>query len=351
MQGMQYSNREPVIFLWVMVPYSVIMNSLVWGSCIFSSLKDFLVSLVVVLIYSTIAYSLFGIVASLVKKRFPEDSQMLKRLGIILPLFCVMNIIIVQAGYFIYDRIPFLDCTTQKDMIWWATGFGCMASIIITLINEAAIGWDKWKTSIKETNRLQTAYHKSRMLGLKRQINPHFLFNCFNTLSSLISEDEEKAESFLNEMTKVYRYLLKGDDEQIVTLEEELKFINSYLYLTQVRFGEALKVNIDIEKACKQSGLPPLSLQVILENIIYRNAFSKSQPLTIDIYSEKKDGLIIRNTIQPKAPSKEIVDYEEALDNLINKYRLLNMNEVKIEETATCRTVRLPLKENEEVVA
>lgn len=337
--------------MWVMLPHSIIMNSLIFGSCIFSSLKNFLVSLIVSLVYSALIYSLFGMVASVIKKRFPEDSQFFKRIGIMLPLFYVMNIVVVQLGFLLYENIPIISCGTQKDMVWWATGFACLGSTIITLINEAVIGWDKWKSSINETNRLQTAYHKSRMLGLKRQINPHFLFNCFNTLSSLINEDEEKAEDFLNEMTKVYRYLLKGDDEQIVTLEEELKFINSYLYLIKIRFGEALIVNMDIEKACKEKGLPPLSLQVILENIIYRNAFSKSNPLLIDIYSEKDDGLIIRNSVQYKAPSREIVDYEEALDNLVNKYKLLSMPEVIIKETAEQRTIILPLKEKEEVAA
>lgn len=337
--------------MWFMVPYITIINLLVFGNCFFSSLKSFLLSFIVALFYFATIYAVFGFVALIIKKRFPADGHLFKRVGIMLPVFYAMNLLSVQGLYFIYEKTTISGCIPQREMIWWVVGFACLSSTIITLVNEAAVGWEKWKSSITETGRLQGAYHKSRLLGLKRQINPHFLFNCFNTLSCLINEDEEKAEDFLNEMTKVYRYLLKSDEEQIVTLEEELKFIQAYLYLNKIRFGTALSVNIQIAEAEKQKGLPPLSLQVVLENIIYRNAFSKSDPIVIDITTNNKNGLVIRNTIQHKLPSKEIADYEEALDHLVNKYRLLNMPDVEVEETGKYRTITLPLKEKEEVAA
>lgn len=340
-----------MLFMWFMVPYIIIINLLVLGNCFFSSLKSFLLSFVVAFFYFAAIYALFGFVAILIKKRVPADGQLFKRIGIMLPVFYAMNLLSVQGLYFLYEKISITGCIPQREMVWWVVGFACLSSTIITFVNEAAVGWEKWKTSITETGRLQGAYHKSRLLGLKRQINPHFLFNCFNTLSCLINEDEQKAEDFINEMTKVYRYLLKSDDEQIVTLDEELKFIYSYLYLNKIRFGNALAVNIEIADAEKQKGLPPLSLQVVLENIIYRNAFSKSDPIVIEIKTNDKNGLIITNTIQHKLPSKEIADYEEALDHLVNKYRLLNMPDVEVEETGKYRTIILPLKEKEEVIA
>ena len=230
-----------------MVPYVIIINLLVFGSCVFSSFKNFLLSLGVSLLYFVAIYTLFGIVATIIKKRFPGDGQLFQRIGVMLPLFYIMNILAVQGVYQVYEKINWFACTPQKDMIWWTTGFACLASTIITFINEAAIGWEKWKSSVTETSRLQNAYHKSRLLGLKRQINPHFLFNCFNTLSSLINEDEEKAEEFLNEMTKVYRYLLKSDEEQIVALGRRAEiYLHSYLYLNKIRFGTAIEVNINM---------------------------------------------------------------------------------------------------------
>ena len=344
----RYSSKEPMIFLWFMVPYIISINLLIFGSCTFSSLKIFLQVFGVSAFYFAAIYTVFGLVAVLVKKRFPDDNQLFKRIGVLLPLFFLMNVITVQGIYLVYEKLTWIDCDARRSMEWWVTAFGCLASTILTFINEAAIGWEKWKTSVTETGRLQSAYHKSRLMSLKRQINPHFLFNCFNTLSSLISEDEKEADMFLNEMTKVYRYLLKGDDEQLVSLKEEMKFVYSYFYLNKTRFGNALDIDIIIRKEDEEKKLPPLSLQVVLENIIYRNAFSKSHPMVINIYTNNKDALVIKNTLHPK-PVRDIMDYEESLDNLVNKYRLLYKPEVEVYETAMHRMVVLPLIVKEEV--
>src|SRR3954451_19338988 len=257
----RYSGNEPLIFVWVMVPYTIIMNALVFSTSIFSSLKVFIETFIISLVYFAFIYGVFGTVALMVKKRFPQDGDLFRRIAVMLPLFYLMNVLSVQCIYIIYENINWLTCRPLRSMEWWTTGFGCIASTMLTFINEAAAGWDKWKVSVTETGRLQSAYQKSRLLSLKRQINPHFLFNCFNTLSSLISEDEEEAEQFLDEMTKVYRYLLKGDEEPLLSLDEELKFIDAYMYLSITRFGSALDVTIKIEEDSRQKMIAPLSLQ------------------------------------------------------------------------------------------
>lgn len=337
-----------MIFVWFMVPYAVLINLLIFGGCFVSSLKNSLQTFGVSLLYFALIYTIFGLVAVLIKKRLPEDNQLFKRIGIMLPLFYLMNILTIQGVYMLYESIGWIQCTPRRNMEWWVTAYGCLASTILTFVNEAAMGWEKWKVSVTETGRLQSAYQRSRLLSLKRQINPHFLFNCFNTLSSLINEDEKEAEVFLDEMTRVYRYLLKGDDEQLVSLKEELRFINSYLYLNKIRFGAALEVDMKVKDEDEMKKLPPLSLQVVMDNIVYRNAFSKSSPISIHIYSNNKNALVIKNTLHPK-PVRDIMDYEEALDNLVNKYRLLSRPEVEVYETATHRMVVLPLIDKEEV--
>ena len=209
-----------------------------------------------------------------------------------------------------------------------------------------------------ETNRLQSAYQKSRLMSLKRQLHPHFLFNCFNTLSSLIQEDEQEAGRFLDELTKVYRYLLKGEEEQLVSLNEELKFIDSYLYLVKTRFGAALSVIIDIDSREGAKKIAPMSVLIVLENVIYRNVFSKTQPLQIDIRTEREVGgalpslrsLIIANTLQPKPVTGDGFDQEEALDDLVSKYKLLGRPEVEIHESPTRRSVVIPLIELNELL-
>ena len=350
MQLNRYSNREPLVFLWVMVPYVFFMNWLLFGSCNFSSLKVFSGAFGLSIVYFSLIYFFFGIVAVLIKKRFPGDGEFFQRIGLMLPVFYLMNIVMIQGVYLFYENTSLISCTPQRSIAWWLSGFACLCSTIITFINEAMAGWEKWKASVTETSRLQNTYQKSRLLVLKRQINPHFLFNCFNTLSSLISEDSMEAEKFLDELTRVYRYLLKGDNEQLVTLAEELQFIKSYLYLNQTRFGNALQVTISVAAADMEQQLPPLSLQVILENIIYQNAFSKTEPLFATIYSNNKNGLVVENNLQPKQTIHP-VDHEEGLDNLVNKYQLLNQLRVEILETKTERKIILPLLKSGEVVS
>lgn len=324
------------------------MNWLIFGQCIFSSSKAFFIAFFISLFYFALIYFLFGLVALIIKRRFPGDGEFFSRIIAMLPVFYLMNLLMIQGVFLFYENFSLLSCEPVRSNEWWVTGFGCLCSTVITFINETMVGWEKWKASVTETSRLQNTYQKSRLLVLKRQINPHFLFNCFNSLSSLISEKGDEAERFLDEMTKVYRYLLKGDNEQLVPLTEELKFIRSYLSLTNTRFGTALQIKIEVAESDKEKKLPPLSLQVVLENIIYRNAFSKTSPLFGRIYTDG-DRLIIENNQQLKQ-TNDSADYEEGLDNLVNKYQLLNQQKVEIVETAGQRKVVLPLISSPEVL-
>ncbi|HEY8969200.1 MAG TPA: histidine kinase, partial [Puia sp.] len=284
----RYSKIEPKIFVWFMTPYTALINLLLFGSCIFSSFARFFTYFGISVAYFAVIYAIFGVVAVLVKKRFPGDDELFRRIAIFLPLFCVMNLLTVQGIYLLYERLALTGCAVRRYMEWWVTGYGCLASAILTFINEAALGWEKWKNAMTETNRLQSAYQKSRLMSLRRQLHPHFLFNCFNTLSSLIQEDEAEAGRFLDELTKVYRYLLKGDEEQLVSLQEELKFIDSYLYLVKTRFGTALGVAVDVGPGESSKRIAPMTLLVVLENIIYRNVFSKTNPLQIGIRTDSR---------------------------------------------------------------
>jgi len=341
-----------------MTPYTVLINLLLFGSCVLDSVQTFFIYFGVSLLYFTAIYAVFGMVAMLVKKRFPGDDELFRRIGIFIPLFSVMNLLTVQGVYLFYEKLQMTGCSVRREMEWWVTAYGCLASAILTFVNEAALGWEKWKNAMTETNRLQSAYQKSRLMSLKRQLHPHFLFNCFNTLSSLIQEDEQDAEKFLDELTKVYRYLLKGEDEQLVSLQEELKFIDSYLYLVKTRFGTALRVVIDVDPQESKKKIAPMSLLIVLESIIYRNIFSKTQPLQIDIRAERERGstlpalgsLIICNTLQPKPVTGDGFDQEEALDDLVSKYRLLGRPEVEIHESPTRRSVIIPLIELNELL-
>ena len=349
MQVRRYCRIEPMIFICFMLPYTILANLLLFGTGCFSSFSAFFLRLGISLVYFAVIYSIFGMAAILIKRRFPGDHELFRRIGILLPLFCIMNLLSIQGIYWLYELLHWQAIPVQRSMEWWVTGYSCLASGILTFLNEAGLGWEKWKAAMMETDRLQSAYQKSRLMSLKRQLHPHFLFNCFNTLSSLIQEDEKEAEKFLDELTRVYRYLLKGAEEQLVELGEELKFIDSYLYLVKTRFGPALEVDIKVDKNAETRKIAPMSLLIVLENIIYRNAFSKAEPLQIEIQTRINDSLLIRNTIQPKPHTGD--DQEEGLDDLVAKYRLMGAGDLSIQETEACRSVNIPLIEKSELLS
>jgi hypothetical protein len=210
MRVKRYSKREPLVFVYVMTPYIVCMNLLIFGGCVFASFPDFLKSFGMSAVYFFVIYAVFGSVAIFIKNRYPGAGDLFRRISIMLPAFYVMNILAIYMAYYLYDNLQVLSCESKREMLWWTILYGCIMSTVITFINEGMSNWDKWKRSLSEGEKLKNAYQRSKLLGLKGQIHPHFLFNCFNTLSGLIHENPQRAESFLDEMTKVHRYLLRG---------------------------------------------------------------------------------------------------------------------------------------------
>lgn len=343
MQIKRYSRSEPLVFLWIMGPYILGMNLIIFGSCILKSLHPFLLSFIVSSIYLGIGYLVFGSAAQAIKKQFPAAGDLFRRIGIMLPVFYVLNIIWIKGLVFLYQQLNLISCSILENNDWWAILFGCIMSTVITFINEGMTNFEAWKLSINETEKLKNIYQRSNLLGLKGQINPHFLFNCFNTLSGLIQENPEKAEKFLDEMTKVDRYLLRSDEDLLVPVAEELKFAGSYLYLIKERFGKAIQINIDEPRQCQDCFLPPLSLQAVLENIIYSNAICKDDPLKIKIEIIGEKELTLTHSVHEKRMVETLEDENEGLDNLVNKYLLLKAGKVTILEEGDERIIRLPI--------
>jgi LytS/YehU family sensor histidine kinase len=175
---------------------------------------------------------------------------------------------------------------------------------------------------------------------LKDQVCPHFLFNCFNSLSSLILEDRERANRFLTELSKVYRYLLHNNHDVLTMVEQETRFIRSYYHLLEARYSH-IYLNIDINNRYDQYQLPTLTLQLLVENAVKHNIIQHDRPLFIDIFMESPGILTVRNNKQEKItrwPSTGT-----GLNNIQRKYRLLNHKGIDIINDSTYFTVIVPL--------
>ncbi|MGB8190282.1 MAG: histidine kinase, partial [Chitinophagaceae bacterium] len=200
---------------------------------------------------------------------------------------------------------------------------------------------ERYKESVEEKQEMEQLSTFHELDSLKNQVNPHFLFNCFNTLSSLIAEDKKKAEKFLNELSKVYRYLLRNNEDGLSTVQNEINFIRSYYQLLQTRHGDAVQVNIEIEKRYDPYLLPSLSLQLLVENVVKHNVLSKNRPLVIDIFTTAGNKLVVNNNLQRRAvnaPSNRV-----GLNNIKTKYHLLKQDGFQVIDDEKNFTVVLPL--------
>ena len=213
--------------------------------------------------------------------------------------------------------------------------------MIATTQWEADYTYIQWKNSLLEKEQMEQLTLQQEFDTLKSQINPHFLFNCFNTLSSLISEDLKQAEAFLNELSKVYRYLLRNNENGMSTLQTEIKFIESYFRLLHTRYGDALQVHIEIDKRYEQYLLPSLSLQLLVENAVKHNVVSKQSPLVIDIFTAAGNILVVNNNLQLK--QLKSASHRVGLENIRSKYNLMNQTGFQVLDGNKNFSVVLPL--------
>jgi len=193
-------------------------------------------------------------------------------------------------------------------------------NIILVTAIEAIIWYSKGQAVRLKAERLERENSQIRFETLKSQLNPHFLFNSLNVLSSLVKKDSEKAQNFIDEFSSVYRYTLDVIEKPVVELREELNFAKSFLYLQKIRFENAVKTEINVDASMLTYFVPPLAVQTLLENSFKHNRSSANNPLNIKIYN--KDGrLIVTNNLQPKTVQSDSKGV--GLNNLNKRYELL----------------------------
>ena len=222
----------------------------------------------------------------------------------------------------------------------YTVGIQIFYNCVYIIINEGLYVLREWQKSHTAKEALKKASLQTQLDSLKNQINPHFLFNSLNALTALIAESPAKAEIFVDEISSVYRYLLRNNEQELATIRDELGFIESYFHLLKTRYGEGIQLRLEglTEYAVYQ--LPPLTLQVLVENAVKHNAILPDSPLLISIFIENNQ-LIVQNNIQRK--KVKVISGKVGLANIAAKYRLLDHGSIDIIDNHHHFTVRLPL--------
>ncbi len=189
--------------------------------------------------------------------------------------------------------------------------------------------------------KLQKENLQSQFEVLKQQVNPHFLFNSLNVLTSLIKADPDLAETFTEKLSKVYRYVLENKEKDLVSLSTEMDFLNAYLFLINIRFSGKIIVEIDIDSKYTEYRVLPIAVQMLIENAIKHNTYSKTNPLLINIYTDENGNLIVCNNL--KARETIMASTGVGLENITRRYALITDHTPVFTKTETHFIARLPL--------
>ena len=239
-----------------------------------------------------------------------------------------------------YYRVFDIQMGDMRYNIYIAVGI----TFVISFFMNAMQFLKNWRMSALETAELKKEQMATKYESLKNQVNPHFLFNSLNALTNLVYEDQDQAAKFIRQLSKVYRYVLDTRSQELVPMSTEMAFIDSYIFLQKIRFEDKLIMNIDV-KGYEESMLPPIAIQMLLENAIKHNTIAEEEPLTINIFIEDDSYIVVKNNLQKKTIPIE-ASSGMGLANIRSRYEFLTQSAVEIRETDDEFIVKLPLIKN-----
>ncbi|MCK9410298.1 MAG: sensor histidine kinase [Bacteriovoracaceae bacterium] len=264
------------------------------------------------------------------------------------PMYKVIALVVSNIFYTIPISVGLMTmwyvfaqhATADWDVIFKATALCVVCVVFITHTYETVFLIKSWGTDKSKSEFLEKAKLEAELEALKNQIDPHFMFNSLNTLSHLIENDPTKAKEFNDNLAEVYRYILSNKDRNLVLLSEEIFFAEKYFSLLRIRFGETVSLTIDPSVAHDDFLIPPISLQILLENAIKHNEFSEQSPLDISVTFTKSAAVVV-NALRPKSLGER--SSHVGLKNLNERYKLITEQEMTYRNDGTTFTVILPL--------
>ncbi|CAN5595419.1 hypothetical protein BH10BAC3_BH10BAC3_08390 [soil metagenome] len=219
--------------------------------------------------------------------------------------------------------------------------YAWLVNLLYHLLNTVIYYFKEYTSSRIEAEELKRFHTQAELQLVKSQINPHFLFNNLNVLSALVIQNNSEANRFIEEFSKVYRYILNNHEKELVDLKTELHYINPYIFLLQKRFGDGLKFTIDIPDNYGTYLVIPAAIQMLIENAIKHNVVSRHKPLHITLHVNGNNTVVVSNNLQAK---KNVENSTEiGLKNIVKRYSLVSNREVLISNGANAFKVELPL--------
>lgn len=301
------------------------------------SIGEFFLQILFCVGYASILFELGIQLTHLLNKWYPWERGIGKRIAIQLGTHSIITLLLIQFFFEIYLRSYFQDETLYRQVM--------IIGIILCLLNNAVFTaeyfFHKWNDASVKGLELERLSNQAQLDVLKLQLDPHFLFNNLSAAISLVEDEPKVAISFITKLVSIYRYMLSNKSQHIISLQEELDFIRGYLYLYQTRYGESIQVEIADFSQAHKYGVPPLTLQLLIENAIKHNMFSLDEPLTIQILITDKELIAVKNNKSPRLHKE--VGLQMGLKNIEQRYVLMNKVSPVIIDKEDSFTVEIPL--------
>lgn len=287
-----------------------------------------------------------GMINDFLNKRFPWSEATTKRAIISIVTILIANTILVYFCNYM-NFVVFQKGATTEEYFSGKYNYINWFTINVALLISAFLHARGFMEELKKNSKKEVVEQKliaksanAQFETLKNQLDPHFLFNSLNVLSSLIDENPKQAQKFTASMSKIYRYVLEQKDKELVTVEDEIEFAKTYCDLLKTRFEDSVDFHFNVKKEDYRKYVVPLSLQLLLENCIKHNFATSSKPLIIKVFSEN-DSLYIENNLQVREQMKESAGI--GLSNIVQRYSLLTKRNVFIEKSEDYFKVKLPM--------
>jgi two-component system, LytTR family, sensor kinase len=317
-------------------PTDIILSVSYRNHSMFRHFPDYLVFT----LFSIFLFYVFEQIDFKLDKRYNWDKQPRQRFWFQLIVHLLAAMLIILPAKYYFSNILYQP-------VFYVIKFEFIGLLVLILVifafNLVELAYyliQKWRFSLAELERFKKENAESRFETLMNQVNPHFLFNSLNTLSSLIYENQDIAAKYIRELSKVYRYVLEDKENELVLLKDDLEFVKSYVYLFELRFTNMIRFDFDISENREQKLIAPMTIQLLIENAVKHNIISKKKNLTVRIFTEN-DFLVVSNKLQKK--TEKPYSSGMGLQNIKSRYAYLCDKDVLIQETAEEFIVKIPL--------
>ena len=312
------------------------------------TIENFMLTVLISFMYSFFLGAGNGLINDYLNKKFPWSEATTKRGIISIIVILITNTVLVYFCNYM-NFVVFQKTANTQEYFTGRYNFINWFTINVALLISAFLHAKGFMDELKKTSKKEVVEQKliaksanAQFESLKNQLDPHFLFNSLNVLSSLIDENPKQAQKFTSSMSKIYRYVLEQKDKELVTIQDEIDFAKTYCELLKTRFEDSVDFEFNVSENDLRKFVVPLSLQLLLENCIKHNFATSSKPLIITIFTQN-DCLCIENNLQAREQLKESAGI--GLANIVQRYALLTKRNVFIEKSEDYFKVKLPVLE------